>query len=137
MSTPYTKTGLARFTKIDPDKKGLNPHYRRSILYYRQLFKAWPNWCANDPAIKAIYKEAERRRKNGEDVHVDHIVPITSNLVSGLHVAWNLQIIHTKYNYAKSNYQWPDHPYENHDLFDTLLREYKLKSGFRDYEVFN
>lgn len=84
---------------------------------YQQFHKAWPEWCAEHPDFKIIYDESKRRRFKGEDVHVDHIVPLHSDIVCGLHVPWNLQIIDAVPNMQKSNTWWPDHPFENMDLF--------------------
>lgn len=52
---------------------------------------------------QAIYREAELRRLAGEDVEVDHIVPIISPVVCGLHWHGNLQIISADANRAKAN----------------------------------
>ena len=43
-------------------------------------------------------------------MHVDHIVPLQSALVCGLHCEANLEIIPGAANEAKKNYWWPDMP---------------------------
>jgi hypothetical protein len=71
---------------------------------------ATPTWANNDIIssmyhLAAIYSEAL-----GEKFHVDHIVPLQSKLVCGLHVEHNLQIIPAKDNLSKHNRHWPDMP---------------------------
>jgi hypothetical protein len=65
--------------------------------------KQMPGW-ANREAIKQIYKEAQRlTRETGIPHHVDHIYPLISEYVSGLHVEDNLQILQATENLKKSN----------------------------------
>ncbi len=121
MATPLRRGKPIWLAKQDPNDPNLNKHYRRSVKYYRKLYQAWPDWCSDIPELfKPIYDECKRRREAGEDVHVDHIVPICSDLVCGLHVPHNLAILPAKQNLSKSNTWWPDHPYEMGDLFALL-----------------
>lgn len=116
MSTPLNKSVPIWLALQDSDNPQITPSYRRSIRYYQQLYTAWPWWCDTHPGFKKVYDEAKRRRARGEDVQVDHIVPICSDYVCGLHVPWNLQLIDSKTNLKKSNYYWPDCWNEQIDL---------------------
>lgn len=61
--------------------------------------------------INEIYDLASKRSSNlGIKFSVDHIVPIMSEIVCGLHAPCNLQIIPFKENIIKSNKFWPDMP---------------------------
>lgn len=52
----------------------------------------------------------EKARKMGG--HVDHIVPLTSEKVCGLHCWDNLQVLPPEDNFRKGNHRWPDMPGE-------------------------
>lgn len=66
-----------------------------------------PEW-ADKAAVTAIYKDAiERTRITGIEHHVDHIVPLRSKFVSGLHWELNLQVIPASENRKKRNSYWP------------------------------
>lgn len=102
-----------------------NKNTLRGFKYYRQLYQATPPWLdeAQKKQIRAIYRERDRRRKRGENVVVDHIVPVCSPRVCGLMVPWNLELIAYKANEVKSNHWWPGHPNETGDLFPDLQTE--------------
>ena len=71
---------------------------------------ATPKW-ANTFFIKEIYHLAQLRTKYlGIKHSVDHIVPMTSKIVCGLHVEDNLRVIPHVQNISKLNRHWPDMP---------------------------
>lgn len=86
-----------------------NARLREANKRARKL-KAIPKW-ADVVTIREIYTAADwMSRETGVDHHVDHIVPLISHLVCGLHCEANLQIISGRTNMQKSNIWWPDMP---------------------------
>lgn len=85
-----------------------NRHIKTALERKRQAQKiqATPSWLTPEhhAEILAIYKEAARLTKEtGIPHHVDHIVPLRSKVVCGLHVPWNLQILTATENLRKGN----------------------------------
>lgn len=71
---------------------------------------ATPAWVDFE-AVKAFYELARRLTTDtGIPHHVDHIVPLKSKLVCGLHCEANLQAIPGAENMSKCNRSWPDMP---------------------------
>lgn len=72
--------------------------------------RATPAW-ANRFFIEEAYRLARLRTEiTGIPWEVDHIVPLISDLVCGLHVEHNLRVIPRALNRSKGNRQWPDQP---------------------------
>lgn len=67
------------------------------------ILRAIPLWADLD-VIGAIYEACP------QGMHVDHVVPLNSKLVCGLHCEANLQYLTGPDNVAKSNRWWPDMP---------------------------
>lgn len=96
--------------KIAADKKAYrlaNPGLWASYCAKRRALKrrAIPSW-ANFERIDALYVLAS----SAVGYEVDHIVPLNSALVCGLHCEANLQVISKIENRLKHNRWWPDMP---------------------------
>lgn len=96
---------LARLQKFEPKTKNV----KRVIRYYSNMFRATPAWLddADKMRIRQIYRTAHAR-----GLTVDHIVPLSSTIVCGLHVPWNLEAVPAGVNQQKSNKWWPGCPFE-------------------------
>lgn len=101
----YYKAQLSEWSKNNPAKR--NAKYKR---YVATRMQAMPIW-ANNFFIEEIYDLAQIRTKaTGIEWHVDHIVPLQSPIVCGLHVEQNLRVITALENRSKGNRHWPDMP---------------------------
>lgn len=93
------------YAKAHPDV--LNRNTRLRVARKLQATPAW----ANEFFIQEAYALAKlRERVCGGKWHVDHIVPLRSKLVCGLHTESNLCVIPAMENWRKNNKTWPDMP---------------------------
>jgi hypothetical protein len=87
-----------RWAQANPDKRSASAAKRHSAKLQRR-----PSW-ANEQLIDAFYIEAKRLEElTGIKFHVDHIIPMQGELVSGLDVETNLQLLPAHENQAKHN----------------------------------
>lgn len=82
--------GTIRVDRIKKRKR------KDKCLYKSKLRKATPPW-ADKAKIRKIYDSKP------DGCHVDHIIPLRGDKVSGLHVEYNLQYLAAKDNMKKSN----------------------------------
>lgn len=85
-------------------KRNPSKVHARTRRYQVSKLRAVPIWFDANKVL-AIY---ERARERG--LHVDHIVPLRSKLVCGLHVHTNLEALPATMNKSKGNRYWPDMP---------------------------
>ncbi len=95
----------ARAIKSAWKKKNLDWLCASAAKRRAALLMAIPTW-ADFNVVRSIYQEAKKQA----GMHVDHIVPLISPLVCGLHWEGNLRIIPDVENYSKNNRYWPDMP---------------------------
>jgi hypothetical protein len=92
------KAFVIRYWK-NPDK------YRAaSSAYDRRVRSSRPNWQSMRQ-VNRFYQIAKALR-----LEVDHIVPVNSELVCGLHCIDNFQLLTRSENARKGNRLWPDMP---------------------------
>jgi len=94
-----------RCTQRTRDWRAANPslHAAREAKRRASKLQATPKW-ADLNVMKALYKEAaDQGKRTGVLMHVDHIVPLKSNKVCGLHCPANLRVIPAAENLSKSN----------------------------------
>jgi len=98
-------------TKEEYQKEFYKKHYENNKGYYRNkcairernLQQATPKW-ANRFFMAEAYELAQLRTKiTGIHWEVDHIIPVKSKHVCGLHVEHNLQVVPANWNKTKSN----------------------------------
>ncbi len=81
-------------------RKGDKDYWKAKALAHKircQKLNRMPLW-ANEEAINEVFRTC-----SGDDFHIDHIIPLQGDLVSGLHVQNNLQQLTVKENCQKSN----------------------------------
>lgn len=102
---PKYRASAARWLRENPEKSASKKASRRA----RKL-QAQPLW-ANSFFIAEAYRLARlRTQMTGVPWEVDHIVPLKSEAVCGLHVEHNLAVIPAIENSSKGNRYWPDMP---------------------------
>jgi 5-methylcytosine-specific restriction endonuclease McrA len=103
LARPKVKT-----TQYKLKHKANNPEYYKALTSVRKRRHrmATPPWITPEQklAMRRLYLEAQKLTKlTGERYVVDHVVPLISEDVCGLHVPWNLRVITQDENLRKSN----------------------------------
>ena len=85
-------------------QKANRPQYNTYKAKYRAAkLQATPSWV-REGYIKLFYEGAKLEEvRTGRKVHVDHIIPLQSKTVCGLHCEDNLQLLFLEDNMSKGN----------------------------------
>lgn len=98
-----------RFRNVSVSTKSLRYGARRRASV-RMSFKPFDKELFSLVEYEAYHLAVTREEETGIKWQVDHIVPINSHLVCGLHSEYNLAVIPKKENLSKGNRYWPDMP---------------------------
>ena len=98
---------VTRWRHANPNQPAQNA---RTAKYRATKRQATPKW-SDLKAIESMYQIAALLTTvTGVRHDVDHIVPLKSKIVCGLHCEANLQILTSSENKRKLNVYWPDMP---------------------------
>ncbi len=110
---------IAEWKRNNPEKKrqsGVNYRAKNAArvqahvrAYQAAKAQATPHWVEFDDLVP-FYELAKRLSESGVPHEVDHIVPLRSSIVCGLHCPANLQVLPRTTNRQKHNRYWPDMP---------------------------
>lgn len=94
-----------RWKKDNPAKAAVHRALRRAATK-----RAMPAWADAFAMEEAFDLARMRSALTGVPHSVDHIVPLRSSRVCGLHCEFNLRVIPAVLNASKGNRHWPDMP---------------------------
>lgn len=87
-------------------KKNKGKVNANTALRHTAKMKRKPTWLSKEDKLKirCLYQVASMYSKHSDKKwHVDHIIPLQGETVSGLHVPWNLRVIPAVDNMKKNN----------------------------------
>lgn len=104
----YREQNKDRLIKYISEYKTQNIDRINYLSAKRRALKnqATPKWLSEEQLdeIQSFYTIAKLFQiYDGNEYHVDHIIPLNNSLVCGLHVPWNLQVLSATDNLIKSN----------------------------------
>jgi 5-methylcytosine-specific restriction endonuclease McrA len=103
----YATTEKYKIQKQEYRKRNTAKLTAKVRKYQASKIHRTPVWLTKDDfwMIEEAYELAAlRTRITGIAWHVDHVIPLQGEMVSGLHTPYNLQVIVGKINQSKSNY---------------------------------
>lgn len=111
-SAEYKALHKAELSEKYSAKRKANPYLNRFYRSERRASErmAKPIWYRSEKVREMCMEASKLSSDSSLKWHVDHIVPLKSDLVCGLHWHGNMQVITSTENQSKSNRHWPDMP---------------------------
>ena len=112
----HTERNKERLTKYNKDYRFRTKERDKIKIYYANLKRkkhvkrATPAWANHFFIREAYLLSSLRSEMTGYRWEVDHIVPLQSSQVCGLHVENNIRVVPRSVNRSKGNSIWPDMP---------------------------
>jgi len=91
---------------INSNKEQLEKRRLNARFYDKRVKKSTPSWLSKEEAskIRSLYTQAKYLTSITNVIYqVDHIYPITSNIMCGLNIFLNLQLLESSINNIKKN----------------------------------
>lgn len=110
----YIKKNFQKIKNVQDAWRKANRHklsknQSKRVAAQRQAIPSWSNTEWEQFAIEEVYELCKLRTSMlGITFNVDHIVPIASDKVCGLHCFDNLRILERIENISKGNRHWPN-----------------------------
>lgn len=104
-SRTYTKNNKDKISKAKKIYRKDNSEKINALGAKRRASRlnATPSWSEISEITKLYTKAKELEQETGTKYHVDHVIPLQSDKVCGLHVLANLQILEASENIKKGN----------------------------------
>jgi len=92
-------------------ERNKHQYFDRAAKRRVKVKEVTPKW-SDEAKVREIYLTCQNLNRMFPmlEFHVDHVVPLVNDVVSGLHSHTNLQILAGEENLSKGNRHWPDMP---------------------------
>jgi hypothetical protein len=127
----YFQQNKEKIAETKKEWRKQNPHKNAEYCSKRKAvkLKAVPGWYDHEKVLAVRTEVLKLVEETGVEYHVDHIIPLQSDFVCGLHWHGNMQILTAAENVSKHNKWWPDMSDTSDPELLELLRKFEESSA--------